>query len=79
MKTKTLFFAALALIAVSCTNTEIVEDNLQDAPKSISFSAYANKLTRVAQTDVTTDNLSKFNVTAIGNGEVYINLNSATL
>ncbi|MGN0221039.1 MAG: fimbrillin family protein [Prevotella sp.] len=65
MKKETLFFAALTLVAAGCSETEIVNTSTQDAPESISFSAYANKLTKAVQTDVTTANLTSFNVTAI--------------
>lgn len=68
---KTLFFAALALVVTSCSETEIVNSNTQDAPESINFSAYANRLTKALQTDVTTANLTSFNVTAIGNNATY--------
>lgn len=68
---KTLFLAALALVVTSCSETEIVNSNTQDAPESINFSAYANRLTKALQTDVTTANLASFNVTAIGNNATY--------
>lgn len=71
MKKATFLFAGLALIAASCSETEIVNSTTQETPETINFSAYANRLTKALQTDVTTANLKSFNVTAIGNNAVY--------
>ncbi|MGN1263187.1 MAG: fimbrillin family protein, partial [Prevotella sp.] len=71
MNKTTLIFAGLALFAASCSETEIVSTNTQDVSESINFSAYANKLTKALQTDVTTANLTSFKVTAIGNNSIY--------
>ena len=71
MKKATFLFAGLALIAASCSETEIVNSTTQETPETINFSAYANRLTKAVQTDVTTANLESFNVTAIGNNAVY--------
>lgn len=67
MKRTTIFLAALALVAASCTKTEVVSDKTQDSVKGIGFSAYTSRPTKAAQEDVTTANLSSFQVTAIGN------------
>ena len=67
MKRTTIFLAALALVAASCTKTEVVSDKTQDSVKGIGFSAYTSRPTKTAQKDVTTANLSSFKVTAIGN------------
>ena len=67
MKRTTIFLAALALVAASCTKTEVVSDKTQDSVKGIGFSAYTSRPTKAAQVDVTTANLSSFQVTAIGN------------
>ena len=71
MKKATFLFAGLALIAASCSETEIVNSTTQETPETINFSAYANRLTKAVQTDVTTANLNSFNVTAIGDNAVY--------
>lgn len=68
MKKSILILAAFAFVASSCTMTEVKEDT---PTKGINFSAYTAKPTKAAQTDVTTDNLTKFEVTAIGNGAIY--------
>lgn len=73
MKKNTFILAALALTAASCSETEIVNSDTQDVKESINFSAYTSRLTKAAQTDVTTANLSAFNVTAIGNDAIYFN------
>ena len=71
MKRTTIFLAALALVAASCTKTEVVSDKTQDSVKGIGFSAYTSRPTKAAQEDVTTGNLDKFQVSAIGNNAVY--------
>ena len=71
MKRTTIFLAALALVAASCTKTEVVSDKTQDSVKGIGFSAYTSRPTKTAQEDVTTEKLSSFQVTAIGNNAVY--------
>lgn len=73
MKQTTLFFAGLALLAASCAKTEVISNGAQDNGKGIGFSAYTARHTKAAQEDVTTDNLTSFNVTAIGNSAVYFN------
>lgn len=73
MKRTTIFLAALALVAASCTKTEVVSDKTQDSVKGIGFSAYTSRPTKAAQEDVTTANLSSFQVTAIGNNALYFN------
>lgn len=65
MKRTTIFLAALALVAASCTKTEVVSDKTQDSVKGIGFSAYTSRPTKAAQEDVTTANLSSFQVTAV--------------
>ena len=65
MKKTTIFLAALALVAASCTKTEVVSDKTQDSVKGIGFSAYTSRPTKAAQEDVTTANLSSFQVTAV--------------
>lgn len=65
MKRTTIFLAALALVAASCTKTEVVSDKTQDIVKGIGFSAYTSRPTKAAQVDVTTANLSSFQVTAV--------------
>lgn len=69
MKKATLFLSALVLLAVSCTKTEVV--NQDEQKRGIGFSAYASRTTKAAQEDVTASNLNSFNVTAIGNGGIY--------
>lgn len=68
MKKSLLILAAVAFVASSCTKTEVIEDTPK---KGINFSAYTAKPTRAAQEDVTTTNLTSFEVTAIGNGATY--------
>ena len=71
MNKSTIVFAALALLAASCTKTELVTGDAQSAQRGIGFSAYTAKHTKAAQTDVTTGNFDSFEVTAIGNGAIY--------
>ena len=71
MNKSTVIFAALALLAASCTKTEVVSCDTQGSQRGIGFSAYTAKPTKAAQTDVTTTNLTSFQVSAIGNGAVY--------
>lgn len=71
MKKVILFFAGLALLTASCTKTEVVGNGAQENLKGIGFSAYTAKPTKAAQEDVTTSNLTSFNVSAIGNSAVY--------
>lgn len=71
MKKSTVLFAVLALVAAGCTKTRIVDIGAEGGQRSIGFSAYTARPSKAAQTDVTTDNLSSFQVTAIGNGAVY--------
>lgn len=71
MNKSTVIFAALALLAASCTKTEVVSCDSQGSQRGIGFSAYTAKPTKAAQTDVTTTNLTSFQVSAIGNGAVY--------
>lgn len=73
MNKSTVIFAALALLAASCTKTEVVSCDSQGSQRGIGFSAYTAKPTKAAQTDVTTSNLTSFQVSAIGNGAVYFN------
>ena len=68
MKKSLLILAAVAFVASSCTKTEVIEDTPK---KGINFSAYTAKPTRAAQVDVTTGNLTQFEVTAFGNGAIY--------
>lgn len=68
MKKSLLILAAVAFVASSCTKTEVIEDT---PTKGINFSAYTAKPTRAAQEDVTTGNLTQFEVTAFGNGAIY--------
>ena len=68
MKKSILILAAFAFVAFSCTKTEVKDDTPK---KGINFSAYTAKPTKAVQTEVTTLNLDKFNVTAIGNGAIY--------
>lgn len=68
MKKSILILAAFAFVAFSCTKTEVKDDTPK---KGINFSAYTVKPTKAAQTDVKTDNLQQFEVTAIGNGAIY--------
>ena len=71
MKKLTVIFAALALLAASCTKTEVVSCDSQGSQRGIGFSAYTAKPTKAAQEDVTTTNLTSFQVSAIGNGAIY--------
>ncbi len=71
MNKSTIVFAALALLAASCTKTELVTGDAQSAQRGIGFSAYTAKPTKTAQEDVKTANLTSFQVSAIGNGAVY--------
>ena len=71
MNKSTVIFAALALLAASCTKTEVVSCDSQGSQRGIGFSAYTAKPTKAAQEDVTTSNLTSFQVSAIGNGAVY--------
>lgn len=71
MKKSTVLFAAIALIAAGCTKTRVVDIGAEGGQRSIGFSAYTTRPTKAAQADVTTANLSSFQVTAIGNGAVY--------
>lgn len=64
MKKSILILAAFALVAFSCTKTEVKDDTPK---KGINFSAYTAKPTKAAQEDVTNDKLLSFEVTAIGN------------
>ena len=70
MKKTTLILAGIALIAASCAKTEVVSSGPDGAEKGISFSAYTARPTK-AQEDVTTDNLTSFQATAIGNTAIY--------
>ena len=71
MKKSIFLLAAFALLAASCTKTELVSSGALSSQKGIGFSAYTAKPTKAAQTDVKTDNFNSFEVTAIGNGAVY--------
>lgn len=71
MKKTTLILAGIALIAASCAKTEVVSSGPDGAEKGISFSAYTARPTKAAQVDVTTENLSSFQATAIGNSAIY--------
>lgn len=71
MNKSTIVFAALALLAASCTKTEVVSCDAQGSQRGIGFSAYTAKPTKTAQEDVKTANLTSFQVSAIGNGAVY--------
>ena len=71
MNKSTFALAALALIAASCTKTEVVGSGPETSGSGINFSAYTAKPTKAAQTDVTNDNFSSFEVTAIGKGATY--------
>lgn len=68
MKKFTLILATVALLAAGCSKTEVVGPQNR---KGINFAAYTAKTTKAAQTDVTTDNLENFEVTAFGNGALY--------
>lgn len=71
MNKSTIVFAALALLAASCTKTELVTGDAQSAQRGIGFSAYTAKPTKAAQKDVTTGEFGSFQVSAIGNNAVY--------
>ena len=71
MNKSIIIFAALALLAASCTKTEVVSCDAQGSQRGIGFSAYTAKPTKAAQKDVTTEDFNSFQVTAIGNGAVY--------
>lgn len=71
MKKISVIFAALALLAASCTKTEVVSSDVQSSQRGIGFSAYTAKPTKAAQKDVTTEDFNSFEVTAIGNNAVY--------
>ena len=71
MNKSTVIFAALALLAASCTKTEVVSCDAQGSQRGIGFSAYTAKPTKAAQKDVTTEDFNSFQVTAIGNKAVY--------
>lgn len=71
MNKSTIVFAALALLAASCTKTELVTGDAQSAQRGIGFSAYTAKPTKAAQTDVQTSNFTSFEVSAIGNNALY--------
>ena len=65
MKKITVILAGLAIVAASCTKTEVVGDKTQDSVRGIGFSAYTSRPTKAAQEDVTTTNLNSFQVTAV--------------
>lgn len=71
MNKSTIVFAALALLAASCTKTEVVSCDAQGSQRGIGFSAYTAKPTKAAQKDVTTEDFNSFQVSAIGNGAIY--------
>ena len=71
MNKSTIVFAALALLAASCTKTELVSCDAQGSQRGIGFSAYTAKPTKAAQTDVQTSNFTSFEVSAIGNNALY--------
>ena len=68
MKKFTLILATVALLAAGCSKTEVVGPQ---NGKGINFAAYTAKTTKAAQEDVTTGNLSAFEVTAFGNRALY--------
>lgn len=68
MKKFTLILATVALLAAGCSKTEVVGPQ---NGKGINFAAYTAKTTKAPQTNVTTTNLTKFEVTAFGNGALY--------
>ena len=68
MKKFTPILATVALLAAGCSKTEVVGPQNR---KGINFAAYTAKTTKAAQKDVTTGNLSAFEVTAFGNGALY--------
>lgn len=71
MKKISIIVAGLALVAASCTKIETVENGNGNVAGGISFSAYASRLSKAAQEDVTTANLLSFEASAVGNGAVY--------
>ena len=68
MKKFTLILATVALLAAGCSKTEVVGPQNR---KGINFAAYTAKTTKARQEDITTGNLSAFNVTAFGNNAFY--------
>lgn len=71
MKKSIFLLAAFALLAASCTKTELVSSGALSSQKGIGFSAYTAKPTKAPQKDVTTGEFTSFKVSAIGNGAVY--------
>ena len=71
MKKSIFLLAAFALLAASCTKTELVSSGALSSQKGIGFSAYTAKPTKAAQTDVITEEFTSFKVSAIGHGAVY--------
>ena len=71
MKKISVIFAALALLAASCTKTEVVSSDVQSSQRGIGFSAYTAKPTKAAQTDVANGDFDSFQVSATGNNAVY--------
>lgn len=71
MKKSIFLLAAFALLAASCTKTELVSSGALSSQKGIGFSAYTAKPTKAAQTDVITGEFNSFQVSAIGNSAVY--------
>lgn len=71
MKKLCIIVAGLAIVAAGCTKIETVENGNGNVAGGISFSAYASKLSKAAQEDVTTASLLSFEASAIGNGAVY--------
>lgn len=68
MKKFTLILATVALLAAGCSKTEVVGTQNR---KGINFAAYTAKTTKAPQIDVERGNLTKFEVTAFGNGALY--------
>ena len=68
MKKFTLYLATVALLAAGCSKTEVVGPQ---NGKGINFAAYTAKTTKAPQIDVERGNLTKFEVTAFGNGALY--------
>lgn len=71
MKKFLFALAGIALVAASCTQTEIIDNDNQATTRSIGFSVYTARQTRAAQQDVDRNNLTSFQVSAIGNGAMY--------
>lgn len=71
MKKTIVLFAGIALMTAGCTKTEVIRSGTEGTQKGIGFSAYTAKPTKAAQQDVTNDNFTSFEVTAIGNNAVY--------